>query len=149
MRAVVQRVRAARVEVGGDTVGEVGRGLCVFVGAGADDDDRDLAYMADKLANLRVFTDDAGKMNLSVTDIGGALLLVSQFTVYGDARKGRRPSFAHAMDPAEAEPMYLRFVAMVRARGLEVATGRFAADMRVVVDNDGPVTLLLDSKKTF
>lgn len=149
MRAVVQRVRAARVEVAGEIVGEIDRGLCAFVGTGAGDDERDLSYVADKIANLRVFTDDAGKMNRSVSDIGGAVLAVSQFTVYGDARKGRRPSFAHAMDPALAEPAYRGFVAMLRERGLRVETGRFGADMRVVVDNDGPVTILIDSKKTF
>lgn len=149
MRAVVQRVRAARVEVSGEIVGEIERGLCAFVGTGSGDDDHDLTYVADKIANLRVFTDEAGKMNLSVSDIGGAVLAVSQFTVYGDTRKGRRPSFAQAMGPALAEPAYRRFVAMVRERGLQVETGRFGADMRVVVDNDGPVTILIDSKKTF
>ncbi len=149
MRAVVQRVHEARVEVAGEVVGRVGRGVCVFVGAGADDEARDLTYVADKVTNLRIFTDDDGKMNRSVADIGGAVLAVSQFTVYGDVRKGRRPSFAHAMAPDEAKAAYDKFVSLLRDRGLEVETGRFAADMRVLVDNDGPVTILVDSKKAF
>lgn len=149
MRAVVQRVHAARVEVAGRVVGRIDRGLCAFVGTGVGDEERDLAYVADKIANLRVFTDEGGKMNLSVRDVRGAVLAVSQFTVYGDVRKGRRPSFAHAMDPSEARGAYDRFVAMLRERDLTVETGEFAADMRVVVDNDGPVTILVDSKKVF
>jgi D-tyrosyl-tRNA(Tyr) deacylase len=149
MRAVVQRVNAARVEVAGDVVGEIGRGLCVFVGAGDGDEDRDLVYVADKVRNLRIFTDEGGKMNLSVADVSGAVLAVSQFTVYGDVRKGRRPSFVRAMAPEAANAAYERFVALLRERDLVVETGRFAADMRVVVDNDGPVTILVDSEKTF
>ncbi len=149
MRAVVQRVHEARVEVAGQVVGAVGRGLCAFVGTGEGDDDRDLAYVADKIAHLRVFTDDAGKMNRSVRDIEGGVLAVSQFTVYGNTRKGRRPSFARAMHPAEARRAYDRFVGLLRDRGLAVQTGEFGADMRVLVDNDGPVTILIDSKKDF
>lgn len=149
MRAVIQRVHAARVEVDGVVVGSIGRGLAVFVGAGASDTERDLEYMADKIHNLRVFADAEGKMNLSVADVGGAVLAVSQFTVYGDVRKGRRPSFAAAMAPARAEPMYDRLVVALRERGLAVQTGRFAATMRVVVDNDGPVTIVVDSEKAF
>jgi D-tyrosyl-tRNA(Tyr) deacylase len=149
MRAVVQRVHEARVEVAGEVVGAIGRGLCAFVGTGEDDDDRDLSYVADKILNLRVFTDETGKMNRAVHEVAGSVLAVSQFTVFGDVRKGRRPSFAHAMHPTQAEPAYHRFVALLRERGLPVETGRFGADMRVVVDNDGPVTILVDSKRGF
>lgn len=149
MRAVVQRVRAARVEVDGEVVGAIGRGLCCFVGAGRDDRDADLDYVADKIAGLRIFEDEAGKMNRSVVEVAGEVLAVSQFTLYGDARRGRRPSFSTAMAPAEAREAFDRFVAALRARGLSVATGRFQAEMRVVVDNDGPVTILLDSSRTF
>ena len=112
MRAVVQRVHGARVEVDGVVVGQIERGLCVFVGAGADDEERDLTYVADKIQHLRVFTDDGGKMNLAVADVGGAVLAVSQFTVYGDMRKGRRPSFARAMAPEAAKVAYERFVGL-------------------------------------
>lgn len=149
MRAVVQRVHAARVEVDGEVVGAIERGLCCFVGAGRDDDEATMALIADKIVGLRIFTDDEGKMNLSVKDVGGAILAVSQFTVYGDARKGRRPSFTAAMPPTEARPAFARFVAVLEERGVVVEQGRFGADMRVVVDNDGPVTILLDSAKTF
>lgn len=149
MRAVVQRARSARVEVDGDVVGRIGPGLVAFVGAGQDDTERDLAYVADKIVGLRVFEDDAGKMNRSVVEAGGSVLVVSQFTVYGDVRRGRRPSFAAAMAPAAAEVAYERFVELLRARGVDVSTGRFAALMRVVVDNDGPVTILIDSRKQF
>jgi D-tyrosyl-tRNA(Tyr) deacylase len=149
MRAVVQRAHAARVEVGDELVGEIGPGLVAFVGAGKDDTDRDLAYVADKIVNLRVLGDEAGKMNRSVLDTGGGVLIVSQFTVYGDVRRGRRPGFDEAMAPAQAERAYQRFVDMVRATGVPVATGRFQAAMRVVVDNDGPVTILIDSAKRF
>jgi D-aminoacyl-tRNA deacylase len=149
MRAVVQRVRAARVEVEGTVVGEVGLGLCAFVAAGKGDEDTDLVYLADKIVTLRVFPDEQGKMNRSVVEAGGAILCVSQFTLYGDVRRGRRPGFDAAMPPAEARAAYDRFVAMLRGRGVEVTTGVFGADMRVVVDNDGPVTILVDSKRTF
>ncbi len=149
MRAVVQRVRSARVEVDGEVVGAIERGLCAFVGAGEDDDDGDLGYTADKIIGLRVFPDAAGKMSLALAEVGGAILAVSQFTVYGDMRRGRRPSFDAAMAPDLARPAFDRFVAMLRERGATVATGRFAADMRVIVDNDGPVTILIDSKKLF
>ena len=149
MRAVVQRVQAARLEVGDELVGEIGPGLVAFVGAGKGDTDRDLAYVADKIVNLRVLGDDAGKMNRSILDTGGSVLLVSQFTVYGDVRRGRRPGFDEAMPPAEAEGAYQRFVDMVRASGVKVATGRFQAHMRVLVDNDGPVTILIDSARRF
>ncbi|MBW2457688.1 MAG: D-tyrosyl-tRNA(Tyr) deacylase [Deltaproteobacteria bacterium] len=149
MRAVIQRVFTARVEVDDEVVGRIDRGLCVFLGAGKDDEPRDRAAMADKLVGLRVFPDDHGKMSRSVADVGGAVLLVSQFTVYGDVRRGRRPSFDGAMAPELAETTYDQVVAMVRERGVTVATGRFAAMMRVVVDNDGPVTILVDTQKTF
>jgi len=149
VRAVVQRCLQGRVEVDGAVVGAVGRGLVVFVGAGREDTDRDLTYLADKIAHLRIFEDDQGKMNRSALDVGGGILAVSQFTLYGDCRKGRRPSFGGAMDPAPARGRYLQFVKLLRDRGLEVATGQFQADMRVIVDNDGPVTILLDSTRQF
>ncbi|MEM6790560.1 MAG: D-aminoacyl-tRNA deacylase [Myxococcota bacterium] len=149
MRAVVQRCRAGRVEVEGDVVGAIAEGLVVFVAAGASDGDGDLEYVADKVAHLRIFPDADGKMNRSVCDVGGAVLAVSQFTLYGDCRKGRRPSFGGALAPDAARERYRRFVDLLRARGLEVATGRFQADMRVVVDNWGPVTILLDSGRAF
>ena len=149
MRAVVQRVRSAEVEVAGEVVGRIGLGLCAFVGAGKGDDDRALLYVADKLVGLRVFEDDAGKMNLTVRDVGGAVLAVSQFTVYGDVRRGRRPSFDAAMPPEEARAAYDRFVALLGERDVPVETGRFAAHMRVLVDNDGPVTILIYSEKVF
>jgi D-tyrosyl-tRNA(Tyr) deacylase len=137
------------VDVDGEVVGEIGRGLLVLLGAGGPDDDSDLAYVVHKIASLRVFEDDGGKMNLSVEDIGGQVLLVSQFTLYGDCRKGRRPSFVAAMHPDQAEPMVDRVVEGLRKRGLRVETGRFGADMDVHLINDGPVTLLVDSKKEF
>lgn len=149
MRAVVQRVNAARVEVEGEVLGSIGRGLCAFVGAGKDDDDADLASMADKIVNLRVFPDDEGRMSRSVMDVGGAVLAISQFTVFGDVRRGRRPGFDAAMHPTPARDAFARFLDALRATGVPVETGRFAADMRVLVDNDGPVTILIDTKKTF
>ena len=149
MRAVVQRVHSARVEVDGDVVGAIERGLLVLLAAGGTDEDADLDYVVHKIASLRIFEDDAGKMNLSVEDIGGQVLLVSQFTLYGDCRKGRRPSFVSAMHPDQAEPMVERAVARLRDRGLDVEIGTFGADMDVHLVNDGPVTLLIDSKKVF
>ncbi|WP_437731548.1 D-aminoacyl-tRNA deacylase [Sorangium sp. So ce1335] len=149
MRAVVQRALAARVEVDGQVVGAIERGLVVFVGAARDDDDADADSVANKVAGLRVFSDDAGKMSRALADAGGGVLAISQFTLFGDVRRGLRPSFDGAMEPVRAEALYERFVAALRARGLEVATGRFRADMRVFVENDGPVTILIDSKRTF
>lgn len=149
MRAVVQRVNAARVEVEGEVVGSIGRGLCAFVGLGKGDGDGDLVAMAEKLVHLRVFQDDEGRMSRSVLDVGGAVLAVSQFTVFGDVRRGRRPGFDAAMPPDEARTTFARFLEVLRATGVPVETGRFAADMRVQVDNDGPVTILVDTKKTF
>lgn len=131
-------------------VGAIDQGLCVLLGAGKGDGDADLAYVVDKVVNLRIFTDDEGKMNRSVLDIGGGVLLISQFTLYGDTRKGRRPAFIDAMDPGPAEALYDRAVAAVRAAGVaRVATGVFRADMQVELVNDGPVTILLDSRKQF
>ncbi|WP_437659473.1 D-aminoacyl-tRNA deacylase [Sorangium sp. So ce1182] len=149
MRAVVQRALAARVEVEGQVVGAIERGLVAFVGAARDDDDADADHVANKIAGLRVFSDDAGKMSRALADVRGGVLAISQFTLFGDVRRGLRPSFDGAMEPVRAEALYDRFVAALRARGLEVATGRFRADMRVFVENDGPVTILIDSKRTF
>jgi D-tyrosyl-tRNA(Tyr) deacylase len=149
MRAVVQRVREAAVRVDGRVVGSCGRGLLVLLGVGQGDDDGDAAYLADKALNLRVFPDAAGQMNLSVLDVRGDLLLVSQFTLYGDCRRGRRPGYSDAAPPAEAERLYACFVERVRTSGLRVEQGVFRAMMDVSLVNDGPVTLLLDSRKLF
>ncbi len=149
MRVVVQRVREARVEVDGQTVGAIGQGLVAFVGAGREDTERDAVYVADKVAGLRVFEDDAGKMSKAMADVGGSLLAVSQFTVFGDVRRGRRPDFTGAMEPVRAEQLFERFLARARELGVPVQTGRFRAMMRVVVDNDGPVTILIDSSRAF
>ena len=144
MRAVVQRVSRAAVRVGDETVGAIGRGFVVLAGFAPGDDEPVLAWMADKLAGLRVFGDAEGKMNLGIQDVGGAMLVVSQFTLYGDASKGRRPSFIGAAPPEQAEALYDRFVALLRERGVRVETGRFRAMMDVELVNDGPVTLLLE-----
>ena len=149
MRAVVQRGSRAAVRVDGETVGAIGPGLVVLLGAGREDAEADVGWMARKVLDLRIFRDDAGRMNRSLLDAGGALLAVSQFTLYGDCRKGRRPSFAAALDPEPAEALYEQFVDAVRREGVEVATGRFGAMMDVELVNDGPVTLLLDSEKRF
>jgi D-tyrosyl-tRNA(Tyr) deacylase len=145
MRAVVQRVASARVEVGGEIVGAIERGLLAYIGFGRADADEDRAWIVSKIVALRVFEDVAGKMSLGVHDVGGALLLVSQFTLYGDVRRGRRPSFDDAMPPEQAERAYDAAVREARATGLRVETGRFRADMKVHAVNDGPVTLWLDS----
>jgi D-aminoacyl-tRNA deacylase len=145
MRAVVQRVESARVEVDGETVGTIGRGLLVFLGFGRGDTEEDRAWILSRIATLRVFADDAGKMSLGVQDIGGAVLLVSQFTLYGDVRRGRRPSFDDAMPPDEAQQAYESSIREARALGLRVETGRFRAEMRVHSCNDGPVTIWIDS----
>ncbi len=145
MRAVVQRVARARVEVAGEQTGAIARGLLVYLGVGASDTEADLAWMADKLVGLRVFEDESGKMARDVRDVSGSVLVVSQFTLYGDLRKGRRPSFTDAMAPQGAERLYETFVRAVRERGVPVATGRFRADMQVESVNDGPVTLWLES----
>lgn len=149
MRAVLQRVSEARVRVDGATVGEVGHGLLVLLGVGQGDGAADARYLADKIAGLRIFEDSQGKMNLSVADVGGSLLVVSQFTLYGDCRQGRRPGFSAAAPPELANTLYKQFTGMLRERGLTVATGIFQAEMAVSLVNDGPVTLLLDSRKEF
>ena len=149
MRAVVQRVRQARVVVDEREVGSIGRGLLVLLGISPEDSDAEVQWAAEKLTTLRIFTDPDGKMNLSVEDIGGEFLVVSQFTLYGDARKGRRPSFIGAARGEEAERLYESVVSTLRARGFTCSTGEFGADMDVELVNEGPVTILLDSQKTF
>lgn len=149
MRAVVQRVSEAGVRVDGETVGEIRGGLLVFLGVGREDDEKDADFLAGKITNLRIFPDEAQKMNLSLLDAGGAMLVVSQFTLHGDCRKGRRPAFTAAAPPERAEPLYERFIAEVENLGVRVAAGRFGAMMDVQLVNDGPVTLLLDSKGAF
>ncbi|NMB41233.1 MAG: D-tyrosyl-tRNA(Tyr) deacylase [Firmicutes bacterium] len=149
MRAVVQRSGKSFVEVERKIVGEIKNGLVAFIGIGADDDADDCRYIADKIAGLRIFEDETGKMNLSLKDIGGEILCVSQFTLYGDCRKGRRPSFTGAAPPEKAEPLYHMLCDLLIKKGLRVATGKFQARMKVAIDNEGPVTILLDSKKLF
>ena len=149
MRLVVQRVTRDSVTVDGEVTGKIGRGYMVLVGAEVGDTEADARLCADKLAGLRVFVDDEGKMNRSVLDVGGAILLVSQFTLLGDARHGRRPSFIAAARPEEAEPLLVTMKAMLEEKGLHVETGRFRAHMDVELVNDGPVTILIDSRKVF
>jgi len=149
MRAVVQRVSCAKVSVDKVVTGAIGTGLLVYLGVGQGDGERDLDYMVAKICGLRVFRDDGGQMNRSVAEVKGSLLAVSQFTLHGDARKGRRPSFIGAMEPGAAEQMYNRFVARVIEAGIPCATGVFGAMMDVESVNDGPVTILLDSTKLF
>lgn len=149
MRAVVQRVSDASVRVDGEVVGSIEAGLLVYVGVGPHDGKAELDYMSRKIAGLRIFRDDEGRMSLSVQDVGGSVLLVSQFTLYGDVRKGRRPSFMGAAGPEHANEQYEALAASLAQTGLNVAKGRFRADMRVSSTNVGPVTLLLDSEKTF
>ena len=146
MRAVVQRVLEASVSVDGEIVGRIGPGLLVLLGVGKGDGEREVSWMADKIANLRIFEDEGQKMNRSVIDGSRSILVVSQFTLYGDARKGRRPSFAEACEPAEANRLYELFCERSRALGLDVQQGRFGAQMKVALVNDGPVTLILDSR---
>jgi len=149
MRAVVQRVSRAKVTVSGGITGEIGLGLLVLLGVGAGDTRAEADYLAEKTIGLRIFEDAGGKMNLSVAEVGGALLVVSQFTLYGDARRGRRPSFDAAAPPAQARELYEYFVEKVRAAGLRTETGRFQETMQVELVNQGPVTILLDSAKGF
>ena len=149
MRAIIQRVKEARVEVDGEVVGRIGEGVLVLLGAGKDDTEVDAEYLAEKIMTLRIFEDSEGKMNLSVTETGGSVLVVSQFTLYGDCRKGRRPSFDKAAPPDAAERLYELFVGELRERGANVETGRFRATMDVHLVNSGPVTLMLDSKREF
>ena len=149
MRAVVQRVTEARVEVAGETAGEINTGLLVLLGVARDDREEDADYLAEKIANLRVFNDAEGKMNRSLLDTGGEMLVVSQFTLYGDVRRGRRPSYTDAAEPENANALYEYFVEQIRSRGIKVETGVFQAMMMVNLINDGPVTILLDSRKAF
>ena len=149
MRAVVQRVSEASVTVDGHVTGSVGHGLCVLLGVGAQDNEEDARWMADKVCDLRIFEDEQGKMNRSVVEVQGGVLAVSQFTLYGDARKGTRPGFIDAARPEQALPLYQRFCKLVRGRGVAVGEGVFGATMQVRLANQGPVTLLLDSKKLF
>lgn len=149
MRAVVQRVSRCRVTVGGKTVGEIGPGLLVLLGAGKGDNEAAADYLAEKIIGLRILEDDAGKMNLSVLDKGAELLVVSQFTLYGDVRRGKRPSFDAAARPEDARRLYEYFVTKIRAAGLRCETGEFQAMMDVELVNDGPVTIILDSEKVF
>ena len=149
MKVLLQRVTEASVCVAGETVGSIGRGLVVFVGVAGGDADKDVQYLAQKMAGLRIFPDEAGKFNLSALDIKGELLVVSQFTLLADTRKGRRPSFIEAASPDQAERLFERFVEESRATGLKVETGRFQQYMQVEIHNDGPVTILLDSRDKF
>ena len=149
MRAVVQRTGWSEVMVGDECVGRAGFGLTVLLGVGREDDAADAVYMAEKISRLRIFEDEAGKMNRSVLDVSGQILAISQFTLYGDCRKGRRPSFDTAAAPETARNLYEKFVDELRAQGLSVECGRFQAEMKVSLENQGPVTLLLDSKKSF
>ncbi len=149
MRAVVQRVTRASVTVDGESIGEIGNGLVVLLGIARDDTKVEAAYLIDKISNLRIFDDDEGKMNLSVKDTSGELLIVSPFTLYGDVRRGLRPSWIDAAPPEVAEPLYDFFVRQARTAVENVATGKFQAMMQVDLINDGPVTILLDSKKLF
>ena len=149
MRAVVQRVSRARVTVGSEITGEIGLGLLVLLGVGAGDTRAEADYLAEKTIGLRIFEDAGGKMNLSVAEVGGALLVVSQFTLYGDARRGKRPSFDAAAPPEQARELYEYFVEKIRRAGLRCETGRFQETMQVELVNEGPVTILLDSSKVF
>ncbi len=149
MKALLQRVTTGSVSLGDEEVGRIGRGLVVFLGGASGDTEKDAQYLAQKIANLRIFPDEEGKFNLSALDINGELLLVSQFTLLADTRKGRRPSFIEAAPPAQAEELFEYFVEQVRATGLKVETGRFQQYMQVEIHNDGPVTILLDSKGKF
>ena len=149
MRVVVQRVSEASVRVQDRLAGEIGRGLLVLLSVGANDDEKDAQQAADKIAGLRCFEDDAGKFNLSVSDVGGGVLVVSQFTLHGDCRKGRRPSFGQAAGPDLAVPLYESVINRLKEHGLNVATGEFGAHMSVSLVNDGPVTLLIDTEKNF
>lgn len=149
MRAVVQRVGRAQVTVNGEITGQIGPGLVVLLGVGRDDTEADATYLAEKIAGLRVFEDDQGKMNRSVQDVGGSVLAVSQFTLYGDVRRGKRPSFDAAAPPEKARQLYEFFVNQIRVAGLRCETGRFQQMMKVELVNEGPVTILLDSGKAF
>jgi len=149
MRIILQRVKEASVKVDGKVIGQIGKGVLILLGAGKEDTQQDVEYLVEKILGLRIFEDESGKMNLSVTDIGGEVLVVSQFTLYGDCRKGRRPSFDKAAPPEVAENLYNHFVERIRDFGVPVKTGKFRAMMDVHLVNWGPVTLMLDSKKLF
>jgi D-tyrosyl-tRNA(Tyr) deacylase len=149
MRAVVQRVLSARCEVDGQVVSEIGRGLLVFLGIGKGDSAPDIDYIVDKILHLRIFEDENQKTNLSISDVNGSIMVISQFTLYGDVRKGRRPSFDGAMPPEEAERLYNEVVSRLRTSGIKVETGRFREMMRISLINDGPMTILLDSRRLF
>jgi len=149
MRSVIQRASSATVEVNGQVVGRIGRGLLVYLGVGKADSEQDAEFMAEKLVNLRIFADEAGKMNRSVLDITGQVLLVSNFTLQGDCRKGRRPGFDGAAEPAIAERLYDKTAQLIAEKGLKVAKGVFGADMQITSVNDGPVTFILDSTRSF
>jgi D-aminoacyl-tRNA deacylase len=149
MRAVIQRVKTASVAVSGEEVGRIKHGFVVFLGVEKEDQVNDLEYMVNKIAGLRAFEDDNGKMNLALSDVSGELLVVSQFTLFGDCRKGRRPSFTAAADPDKAQKLYNDFIKGMKQQNIKVSTGIFQARMEVSLLNDGPVTFLLDSKKTF
>ena len=149
MRAVIQRVKNANVIVNGEVIGNIDKGILVFLGVGNEDKLNDIDYMVEKIVNLRIFEDEEEKMNLSILDVNGELLVVSQFTLYGDVRKGRRPNFTEAAKPEIAEEMYNKFLEKCREYNLKVETGSFGADMKVNIINDGPVTILLDSNKVF
>ncbi len=149
MKALLQRVTAARVNVDGEKVGRIGRGLVVFIGVADGDTGKDIDYLVQKIVNLRIFSDDDGRFNLSALDIGGELLLVSQFTLLADTRKGRRPSFTAAAPPDKAEEIFNEFIEKARSIGLKVACGRFQQYMQVEIHNDGPVTIMLDSRDKF
>ena len=149
MRCVIQRVSNASVAIDGQTVGRCGKGYMVLIGVSVEDTEQDMKYMAEKVPNLRIFEDENGKMNRSILGVGGEILAISQFTLYGDARGGRRPSFSTAARPEQAVPLYEGLVEAWRSRGIHVETGVFGADMQVSLVNDGPVTMLMDSAKTF
>jgi D-tyrosyl-tRNA(Tyr) deacylase len=149
MRAVVQRVDYANVEVEGKVVGEIQKGLLVFLGVGEGDSPKDMEYMVDKILGLRIFEDDLGKMNLSLRDINGEILVVSQFTLYGDVRRGKRPSFSSSAKPDMAENLYEEFIKVCKEQGIKTQNGVFGAHMNVEIENNGPVTILVDSNKVF
>lgn len=149
MRAVIQRVSRASVSVDGEQLGAISTGLVALIGICAADGNKDVDWLAEKIINLRVFPDDSGKMNWSLADIGGEMLIVSQFTLYGDCRKGRRPGYSNAASPDKAEPLYQRFIGQVDQQNIKTASGKFQAMMEVTIINDGPVTLLVDSDKSF
>jgi D-tyrosyl-tRNA(Tyr) deacylase len=149
VKALIQRVNEGRVSIAGEEVGRIGKGLVVFVGVADGDGEKDIEYLVQKVINLRIFGDEADRFNLSALDIGGELLLVSQFTLLADTRKGRRPGFSNAASPETAEELFGEFVRQARATGLKVETGRFQQYMQVEIHNDGPVTILLDSKDKF